>query len=114
MEVLVHGAVIVFGLTLVYAGTIYLDRTMGQLSAAIQYPIEALNASALVGGVLIIVHAAARIARETAVPRRSSRHERSRRRPPVGVTVLLSARGSRRLHAWARRARRPSGRRYQM
>jgi TRAP-type C4-dicarboxylate transport system permease small subunit len=75
IEVFVNGAVIVFGLILLYAGFRYLNQTMGQVSAAIHYPIEALNAAAIAGGGLIIVHAAARIACETGAPQESKPHE---------------------------------------
>jgi TRAP-type C4-dicarboxylate transport system permease small subunit len=75
LEVSVQGAVIVFGLALVYAGFMYLNRTLGQVSAAVQYPIEALNASALVGGFLILVHAVARIAGETGQQPENGSHD---------------------------------------
>jgi len=75
LEVSAHGAIILFGFLLVYSGFMYLNRTLGQISAAVQYPIEALNASALVGGFLILVHAAARIVGEIASPHVDSDHD---------------------------------------
>ena len=61
-ERLIVLAVAVFGLCLAYAGWLYLDATLGQVSAAVRYPIEALHLSAPVCGALILVHALARLA----------------------------------------------------
>lgn len=51
----------VFGGVLTYAGYAYVMETRGLLSAALQYPIELLHLSALVSGLLICLHAVARL-----------------------------------------------------
>ena len=54
-------AVLGFGVALAYSGHRYLDATLGQVSAAVRYPIEALHAAAPVCGWLIALHALARL-----------------------------------------------------
>lgn len=54
-------ASLIFGISLAWAGHQYLDATLGQVSAAVRYPIEALHSATLVSGVLIILHACARL-----------------------------------------------------
>lgn len=46
-----------FGVALLMSGIDYLDRTMGQVSAAVRYPIEALTLAGPVAGALIVLHA---------------------------------------------------------
>lgn len=48
--------VIGFGAALVYYGAVYVDRTWGQVSAAVRYPIWLLNLAAPVSGALIVLH----------------------------------------------------------
>ncbi|MCB9946938.1 MAG: TRAP transporter small permease [Rhodospirillaceae bacterium] len=51
-----------FGAALAWSGYLYLDATLGQVSAAVRYPIEALHSAAPAAGVLIVLHALARLA----------------------------------------------------
>ena len=51
-----------FGGVLAWAGTRYVEATMGHVSAAVRYPIEALHLAAPVCGALIVVHAVAALA----------------------------------------------------
>ncbi len=53
----------VLGIALVLSGWRYTVDTAGQMSAALQYPIEALHAAAPAGGALIALHALARFVR---------------------------------------------------
>ena len=50
-----------FGVLLVIAGYDYVEGTLGVVSAAIGFPIELLHLAAPVCGMLIVVHAAARL-----------------------------------------------------
>ena len=52
-----------FGVALAFSGHRYLDATLGQVSAAVRYPIEVLHAAAPVCGWLIALHALARLLR---------------------------------------------------
>ncbi|MCY4548976.1 MAG: TRAP transporter small permease [Defluviicoccus sp.] len=54
-------AILVFGVLLAVAGYDYVEGTLGVVSAAIGFPIEALHLAAPVCGVLIVLHAAARL-----------------------------------------------------
>ena len=54
-------AILVFGVLLAVAGYHYVEGTLGVVSAAIGFPIEALHLAAPVCGVLIVLHAAARL-----------------------------------------------------
>lgn len=54
-------AILVFGVLLAIAGYDYVNGTLGVVSAAIGFPIELLHLAAPVCGVLIVVHAAARL-----------------------------------------------------
>ncbi|WP_157089283.1 TRAP transporter small permease [Oceanibaculum pacificum] len=58
---LLDAAILVFGVYLALAGYDYVEATMGQTSAAIAYPIEALHMAAPVCGGLIALHALSRI-----------------------------------------------------
>jgi len=53
--------ILVFGLFFTLSGYQYVDRTLGQLSAAVRYPIAWLHASAPTAGILIIIHSIPRI-----------------------------------------------------
>lgn len=53
--------VVGFGVALLFSGVDYLTRTMGQVSAAVRYPIEALTLAAPVAGALIILHGLPRL-----------------------------------------------------
>lgn len=55
---------LIFGGFLVTSGMSYVERTLGQVSAAVQYPVEWLHYSAPVSGVLICVHALAHLLRK--------------------------------------------------
>lgn len=54
-------AILGFGVLLAIAGYDYVEGTLGVVSAAIGFPIEALHMAAPVCGVLIVLHAAARL-----------------------------------------------------
>ena len=54
-------AILAFGALLAIAGYHYVEGTLGVVSAAIGFPIEALHLAAPVCGVLIVLHAAARL-----------------------------------------------------
>lgn len=58
-EWLVSGLVLIFGYITLTAGLAYVDRTSGQTSAALQWPIEALYLCVPVCGALLILHAVA-------------------------------------------------------
>ena len=51
-----------FGGVLAWSGARYVDATMGHVSAAVRYPIEALHLAAPICGALIVVHAVAALA----------------------------------------------------
>ncbi len=61
-ERLINALFGLFGLLLLVSGWRYVEATLGQVSAAVRYPIEALHLAAPVAGVLIVVHALARVA----------------------------------------------------
>lgn len=48
--------IIVFGMILAYSGKDMVSRTFGSISATIGYPMAVMNSSAIVGGVLIVIH----------------------------------------------------------
>lgn len=50
-----------FGLAFAWSGASYVEATLGQVSAAVRYPIEWLHASAPVAGGLVALHALARL-----------------------------------------------------
>lgn len=54
-------AVLGFGVVLLISGVDYVDRTLGQVSAAVRFPIEVLHLAAPVCGALIVLHALARL-----------------------------------------------------
>ena len=51
------------GVALAASGAAYVERTIGQVSAAVRYPIWLLNAAAPVAGALIVLHCLAALAR---------------------------------------------------
>ncbi len=55
--------VLCFGAILLVSGVDYVARTLGQVSAAVRYPIQVLTASAPVAGALIVCHALPRLLR---------------------------------------------------
>ena len=61
MERLIDLLVLVFGLAFAWAGHEYVDATLGQVSAAVNYPIVWLHAAAPVAGALIAFHALVRL-----------------------------------------------------
>lgn len=54
-------SVLVFCVVFAMTGAEYVSATLGQVSAAVQYPIEALHMAAPVAGVLGAIHALARL-----------------------------------------------------
>ncbi|HAE47058.1 MAG: TRAP transporter permease DctQ [Tistrella sp.] len=54
-------AVLIFCVVFAVTGAEYVSATLGQVSAAVQYPIEALHMAAPVAGVLGAIHALARL-----------------------------------------------------
>jgi TRAP-type C4-dicarboxylate transport system permease small subunit len=50
-----------FGVAFAWSGARYVDATLGQVSAAVRYPIEWLHVAAPVAGGLIALHALARM-----------------------------------------------------
>jgi len=67
-ERLIDLLVLGFGVALAYAGGWYVQATLGQTSAAVQYPIEWLHAAAPAGGGLIAFHALCRLLTGGAAP----------------------------------------------
>lgn len=65
LQRLIDVLILVFGGFFAVAGYRYVDATLGHVSAAVQYPIEALHLAAPVSGALIALHAAARLADPT-------------------------------------------------
>lgn len=53
--------VLIFGAVLLVAGIDYVTRTLGQVSAAVRYPIQALTAAGPVAGALIVLHTLPRL-----------------------------------------------------
>lgn len=60
-----------FGVLLALTGANYVEQTLGQRSAAMRYPIEVLHAAAPVTGVLVALHALARLFRQDPEPPQS-------------------------------------------
>ena len=60
-EKLLHVLTLVFGVVFAFSGYSYVERTLGQISAAVQYPIEWLHIAAPVSGILICIHAFAHL-----------------------------------------------------
>lgn len=58
---LIHAGILAFGVMLAAGGHAYVVETIGQTSAAIAYPIEALHLAAPVCGALVALHALARL-----------------------------------------------------
>lgn len=65
---LIHAGVLAFGVMLAVGGYAYVAETIGQTSAAIAYPIEALHLAAPVCGALVALHALARLLASFATP----------------------------------------------
>jgi len=61
LDKLLTAAILAFGIVLGAAGYDYVARTVGQVSAAVGYPIEALHLAAPVCGGLIALHGLARL-----------------------------------------------------
>lgn len=53
--------ILLFGVAFAYGGARYVDATLGQVSAAVNYPIVWLHAAAPVSGALIALHALVRL-----------------------------------------------------
>ena len=62
LERLILLGILGFGIMLARGGYTYVAETVGQTSAAIAYPIEALHLAAPVCGVLVALHALAKLA----------------------------------------------------
>jgi len=58
---ILHFITLVVGIVFAFSGVNYVERTLGQVSAAVQYPVEWLHVSAPVAGILISVHALAHL-----------------------------------------------------
>lgn len=63
----VSGLVMMFGYVALTSGISYVQRTSGQKSAALQWPIEALYLCIPVCGALLILHAVAHLLETTAI-----------------------------------------------
>lgn len=61
IEKVLHVFTLVFGVFLATSGMSYVERTLGQVSAAVQYPVEWLYYSAPISGALICIHAFAHL-----------------------------------------------------
>lgn len=61
IERLIDLLILIFGLAFAYSGQKYVDATLGQVSAAVNYPIIWLHAAAPVAGTLIAFHALVRL-----------------------------------------------------
>jgi len=61
LDKLLTAAILAFGIVLGATGYDYVARTVGQVSAAVGYPIEALHLAAPVCGGLIALHGLARL-----------------------------------------------------
>lgn len=61
MERLIDFLILLFALALAWSGTKYVNATLGQVSAAVNYPVVWLHAAAPVSGVLMALHALARL-----------------------------------------------------
>jgi len=57
--------ILIFGIFFFLSGYQYVDRTLGQLSAAVRYPIVWLHLAAPVTGILIIVHSIPKLSRKS-------------------------------------------------
>ena len=64
-----------FGGLVVFSGYHYLDATLGQVSAAVRYPIEYLHVAAPVCGALIVLHTLAHLAGMVFPGNGGARHE---------------------------------------
>lgn len=61
IERLIVLPVLGFGAVLLLSGVDYVGRTLGQVSAAVRYPIQVLTTAAPVAGALIVLHALPRL-----------------------------------------------------
>ncbi len=75
VEVITHLIAGSFGALVLFSGYRYLDSTLGQVSAAVRYPIEALHAAAPVCGALIILHTLANLGAMVRGGNREAGHE---------------------------------------
>jgi TRAP-type C4-dicarboxylate transport system permease small subunit len=62
LDLVTHLIAGTFGGLVLFSGYRYLDSTLGQVSAAVRYPIEYLHAAAPVCGALIVLHTLAHLA----------------------------------------------------
>jgi TRAP-type C4-dicarboxylate transport system permease small subunit len=68
VERLIILLVLVFGAMLLVSGLDYVTRTLGQVSAAVRYPIQTLTSAAPVAGALIVLHALPRLIQPDTTP----------------------------------------------
>jgi TRAP-type C4-dicarboxylate transport system permease small subunit len=68
VERLIILLVLVFGAMLLVSGLDYVTRTLGQVSAAVRYPIQTLTSAAPVAGALIVLHALPRLIQPDTAP----------------------------------------------
>lgn len=61
VEKILHLSTFIFGFIFTTSGMSYVERTLGQVSAAVQYPMEWLYFSAPISGALICVHSFAHL-----------------------------------------------------
>ena len=61
LDLVTHLIAGIFGGLVLVSGYSYLDSTLGQVSAAVRYPIEYLHAAAPVCGALIVLHTLAHL-----------------------------------------------------
>lgn len=74
-NLIIHLIAGLFGGLVAFSGYHYLDATLGQVSAAVRYPIELLHAAAPVCGALIVLHTLANLGGMMASRTREAGHE---------------------------------------
>lgn len=62
-ERVIVALILIFGAVLLVSGIDYVARTLGQVSAAVRYPIQVLTTAAPAAGALIVLHALPRLLR---------------------------------------------------
>ena len=75
LDLVIHLISGIFGGLVLFSGYRYLDSTLGQVSAAVRYPIEYLHAAAPVCGALILLHTLAHVAGMMFPGNGGARHE---------------------------------------
>lgn len=75
LDLVIHLISGTFGGLMLVSGYRYLDSTLGQVSAAVRYPIEYLHLAAPVCGALIVLHTLAHLAAMVSPADGGTRHE---------------------------------------